>query len=54
MKAKPFIKWVGGKSQLIEQHKSLFVVSDSNPQNVDNFLIIFTKDSLLNEFLLRE
>ena len=36
MKAKPFIKWVGGKSQLIEQHKSLFVVSYSNPQNVDN------------------
>lgn len=43
MKAKPFIKWVGGKSQLIEQHKSLFVVSDSNPQNVDSFYHLYKK-----------
>ena len=49
MKTKPFIKWVGGKSQLIEQHKSLFVVSDSNPQNVDNFF-----DYLYKRFSIKQ
>ena len=34
MKAKPFIKWVGGKSQLIEQLDSLLPADFDNRRNV--------------------
>ena len=33
-KAKPFIKWVGGKSQLIEQLESLLPADFSERENV--------------------
>jgi hypothetical protein len=34
MKAKPFIKWVGGKSQLIEQLEALLPADFDNWENV--------------------
>ena len=38
IKAKPFIKWVGGKSQLIEQLDALLPADFGNWDNADNIL----------------
>lgn len=38
IKAKPFIKWIGGKSQLIEQLDALLPAAFGNWDNADNIL----------------
>ena len=43
MKAKPFIKWVGGKGQLIEQLEALLPADFDNWENV-TYTDLFVKE----------
>lgn len=43
MKAKPFIKWVGGKSQLIEQLEDLLPADFDKWENVTNIEFLNSK-----------
>ena len=52
-KAKPFIKWVGGKSQLIEQLDALLPVDFGNWENVTYIVPVVGGGAMLFYMLQR-
>ena len=47
MKAKPFVKWVGGKTQLIDQLEALLPADFDQWENVTYSSLLFEKSAYL-------